>query len=455
MRGAVVDEQDLDALSEGSFDFGHFQDLDSDVDEREVENDSVDPFTAAQREQAGSQEPGAPVAANEYDSLLFTQRLLTNARTLKQLRQSGAPEVEISYEKSVLEDQKPGRVVPPDHDVPSAQGLGDNAPPQSAHRVQSSQYSDPSPLKSQRSQPSSARQPFSRERWDRLSTMDDHELVYGRYESVPVNLLRPYSFAICRLILDQTRRYQLSTELDTAESLCLQDLWRAVDLSSTPVLRVMAVNGHMILLEDKHQSAAPCTSVAYLNNTSSATVAVDSHIRLLDFHFDHVAKTNRSDRAPRNVTMVEEADEAFSESCFSSAHSFLEPLLQAADEVPFPAAQPAERHSSAARSRRQGRDSPRQNLKVDPSPVKESVVIPDQDDFTSLLVISKYETVDLDSLVQEQNDRRQKQQEAEKLYDLEAKFDIEPATQATVETNYSDKFEGQLDPNDFPLDLES
>ncbi|CCG83471.1 protein of unknown function [Taphrina deformans PYCC 5710] len=425
----VVEDQDFDALSEESFDFGHFHELDSDLDEPEVEDEVLDPFTAAQREELLEDDPEAvdlDWSARPYDDdkEAFTQKLISNAKTLKQLQESGGPTVEVEYELD-----SPPKVSPNKFSQASSGRAFPVSPEKRRVASQVSVSTDYSqqrgkveqPLRSsQATQRDSTYRAYTQRRYNTLHGLDDEDLVHGKYHSFPSRLLKPFDFETCLLILDNTKLYSLNPDVSSDQT-CIESLYNAENIMACPVFKILAQKDSRVLLEDFHKDdTAPCKVLALLPQPDAA-INDSTHIRLSRFHFDHVP-TVQAPHKKKSVTIVEEEDESFHPSTQSSQQDLFE------DEPnPFPAAQgPA-------------------SQKVLPSPMKRERV-PTGRPRGSVLVITQYEVVDIIALREEWT----REEELRQMYESEAQ-PLEVATQVTLGTDYSDPFVEHLDMQDFPV----
>lgn len=428
-----IAEQDFDALSESSFDFGHFNDLDSDQDEPELDEHSLDPFTAAQKEQVAAKSAHGEGEAEVDDQFRFTQKLLTNARTLKELRDSGIAELEIA-----LEDEEenadlglltPGRLSSPPSPLQSQSALRtpkvliETQYERQNHTQLSSfdKYED-SGIGGINA-PGSPQYQFSKVSYDMLAALPGEDLIQGRYESFPVELLRYYTFEQCRLILEQTRVYSDLILGDRSDVVCLHRIWDAHSLSSAPVLSVIGANGDKILLKDHHDS--PCTVIGLLpTRPDRANLSADA-VCLNDFHFDHVA-TKQEVQTPEGSPLRERANvQHFSDSFFSSQVTGIN----------------ADQMNHVAKPKYDAAPS-----KAPIAPIGNSKL-----SCSSVLIINKYKFMNLKDWTMQVEARKRSKAATQQLYEGEPQINLTP-TQATTQTDYSDQFENYLDMDDFPIE---
>lgn len=456
------DDQDFDALSESSFDFGHFHELDSDAEDPQVEDQGLDPFTAAQREESfalGVDEDAAVYGERpEDEKFVFTQKLLTNAQTLKQLQASGSPEIAINYEEDSKDRLQSQTRPSPDTRLPQN-------PAEDAHFLRRLSSEASLGAYSQRSKfhastkrehtpvPPQAYSNYDRQSFRLLPSLSDETLVSGRFHSFPAGLLKGYTYENCCLILDNTRVYSLDGE-GSSENICLQTLLQAKDCLKSPVLGIVARKDAKVLLQDLHSETEVCTIIGLLANSQEVLQEnresnVCQHIMLHEFHIDYVPQVSSSIVAPesseitsKRVTIVEELDESF-HSCpglsQTSAAAAGSERSNKMDDNPFPAAQ--ERYVKSPATSQQRATEPRAHSQQSKKTVK------DRDDPRSVLIITKYEFVDISDLR-----RAWDRDEANKhMYDGEDVQSINAGTQVTVETDYSDPYGEHLDMQDFPV----
>lgn len=429
----VTAEQDFDALSEDSYDFGHFHELDSDADEPEIEKDSLDPFTAAQREQAASQTLDGEAELDEDDQFSFTQRLLTNARTLKELNESGRSALEIVLEDD--EDERASTTLEGANTIPGASShphlvshLHTHTPRKVVSQRDPAVKSDTrlnvktiptGPLNS-----APFKYSFTQHSYDILVELPPEALVSGNHESFPAGLLRSCTFEQCQLILGQTRRFRNLPAAEYFQPMCLQSLWKGNDLGSSPVFRLLGSTDSRILLQDYHESQCSVIGMLTTQSLSSSIESVDS-VRLIDFYFDHAAVKLQPKHSPGKVTIEDEPDEELRDSFFSSQHSFLRKSV-AAEKMPDPmVSQDQATQSSTTKSASSAH--------------------------TSILIINRYEMLNLQEWITQRKAQQDQKAASQRLYEGESQTNVS-TTQATVETNYSDQFESFLDVEDFPLE---
>ncbi|BFZ53178.1 hypothetical protein PYCC9005_000201 [Savitreella phatthalungensis] len=318
-QGAEEFDFDLE-LTESEYDFGRLDALDSDNDD-DVQaqakddydpDDTLDPFTAAQLEEAKEQRAqgrGSDDLQNDRsfqdDADTFTQRLLTNARTLKQLRPDG-PKVELE-----LDESREG--VPGNNSAGGRPALERTARQSFSERYRElsqehainqlpsfSDYhpSQTTPLKKPVNQFSQVYMGVDKQIFQTCRYLGPDEEVVGKHEVFPARLLQPLSYEIFRRVLDRTRRYRFDEDEVRSSSgramamdpTCLYKLSRGVDASGPPVFEVTSRHGANLLLVDEHEE--PCEIVATLLAQQDGPHSTDdwetlTGVQLLDFHFDY------------------------------------------------------------------------------------------------------------------------------------------------------------------------
>lgn len=400
-------EEDFDALSKSSYDFGHFHELDTDIDEPELEQDSLDPFTAALREQAASQSFDDIPESEHDDQYSFTQRLLTNAKTLKQLKESGDPEIKIEYDIRSDEDSEPPPASPTVAAVSRSSQYHQSLQPVQTQPVSNLNEKHTRSALSGTEVPERVDYAFTKESYDQFDLLSDAHVIVGMHEAFPVNLLREYSFDECQRILARIRRYSNLPRCESIKTVCLQLLWEGSAIDHSPIFKVVGSKDDKVLLADHHKS--PCTVIGlFISQRSQLSNETDA-VRLLAFHFDHGITEMTKMKPTRRVT-IEDAPEGVEDDLF----------LTSSEEV------------SAGRGQRG------HSIRNAATPVP-------------LLVISKYESLVLKDWQEEIKVRSAANLAAQTLYDADGQNDV-TRSQPTAETSYSDQFDSYLDIEDFPLE---
>ena len=229
---------------DSDYDFGKFDELDSDLDSQpEVEQDSLDPFTAALKTEA--------VNAEEVeDRAVFTQRLFNNAQTLRQLSQDG-PAIEIEYAK---EEPEPPVIIS-QRSLPSRQSSN-----------LSQKYIKP-----------------SRDLYESVLLLPEGSSVPAKHVTLSAEVFRSLTYQQFCAVLEYTRHYQLT---ESNSSPCIQELWAGSDVTSALVMQVVSIKDNKVVLKDDH--ASPCQVLAVLQVTLS--IDVGSRIKITDCYFDHAVK---------------------------------------------------------------------------------------------------------------------------------------------------------------------
>ena len=252
-----------DASSDSEYDFGHFDALDSDVSSQaEVVQDSVDPFTAAQRAQA---EDDSVSSEDEVDDkFAFTQRLLTNAKTLRQLSQQTAS-VELEFDQN-------------DRGSPSPRKTKLDSSPSLPSRSQDSSFA-----------PSQQYVAPSRELFSTVRLLDDEVPVPGRHMQFAAGTLKQLRYPQFHAVLGMTRRYQIDA---FGPAVCLKTLWSGQDIRSSPVFQIVSFKDSKAVLQDRHES--PCRILAQFEHAIDLNSYVE--IQVLDCIFDHAATLSHPHR---------------------------------------------------------------------------------------------------------------------------------------------------------------
>lgn len=397
-------------LDESEYDFGTFRGLDSDDEAdvgRPVEDHTLDPFTAAQqleREQAASLGEDGGGDEHDDDAVNFTQRLLTNAQTLKQLRASGEPAVRVEY------DRDDGAQVPIVKDIEQeqpqlSQSFSDYRPtPGSQARSQSTPKLNRS--RSGRDAQRDGRRRYAgadRQIYDSLKRLGDDEDVVGRFETFPAGALRDLPYHVFALVLERSRRYVIDRSAlayDRPQAACLSTLALARDLHGDTVFQVVDRFEHSYILRDLHLDHTPACEVlasavegAGMGYTNTAT-----GLRLLDFHFDYAGHVEAAEGQRGEAGMPDDSSESLGRALHSSTPELLRRLGDPEPEA-----------ASATGAARLTGQSGSQATIVDPT---SEAVVP-------RLIIVQAETVDWDrfqlAVITDADRRRQ----AAKMYERE------------------------------------
>ncbi|ORY77352.1 hypothetical protein BCR37DRAFT_153415 [Protomyces lactucae-debilis] len=284
-----------DALSDNELDslFAAQGLLEETADLQEPQAVALDPFTAAQQEErtlqrqqsalsqghlSPDQVDNADADANDEDdqdlldgSFAFTQKLLTNAKTLRELQASGAPSLEIAYEADTKEPIKPSSTAT----VRASQTR--SASQRTRHRP-----SQPDRMSQQQSVYPYT--PLTESQFASMPTLADDALWQGRFESIPVRALQELSFLRAKQVLHATRVYKQSATT-MSFSTCLRDLFNAHTLLAMPVFQVCGQRGTSLLLKDAHDD--PCTVLAHALYTGLEADSITDAVQLSHFFFDH------------------------------------------------------------------------------------------------------------------------------------------------------------------------
>ena len=297
-----LDDGAYGELPESEYDFGNLDALDSDRDDDEqyVEDDTLDPFTAA--EQLERSRDGIQDDALDVDeSINFTQRLLTNAQTLKQLRASGEPAVEIAYDE---EPQDAGKTTVV-NDLGLSQSFSDYRP------TPSQQQPARSTPNLRRSRSSRAAGPQDRRRYagvdrqiyDTVKTLAGEDDVVGKYETFPARALKDLPYHVFELVLERSRRYLIPREAITYERLqttCLSMLALGRDLDGDTVFQVLDRLDENMILGDLHlDGSEPCQALT--TSVQEAGIEPATGIRLLDFHFDYALSSAQTETSSESL----------------------------------------------------------------------------------------------------------------------------------------------------------
>jgi hypothetical protein len=248
---------------------------------------TVDPFTAAQQQERALEKQQSLLSQGKYKSptveeeaeadeddeldggIAFTQKLLSNAKTLRELQASGAPALEIAYEEPAHVQSQPAPAWSPGNFRTSLQRK--RRPSQQA-RSQSQQ------------QPVHAYQELTQAQFSSMNVLADDAFWQGRFESIPVRALQELTFQQAKQVLHLTRIYKPESSLPSF-STCLRDLFEGKALKELCVFHIQEQQGTNLLLRDSHDE--PCTVLAHaLYGGLEANPQTDA-VKLSHFFFDH------------------------------------------------------------------------------------------------------------------------------------------------------------------------
>ncbi len=282
--------------------FGDLDDFDDQLfgeeEDGQVEDDTLDPFTAAAAEESAEDDFAGDVA--------FTQKLLTNAQTLKQFydSQTKAPvEVEYDYgdDEPYTLTQAPGRPRP-SHNEDEFLPLPDpfSQPSTSSPPMQ---YALPSLAKSQDvprdyeyhddqdREAEDTLDDFGIEEYRRVQAMSDGDFFQGRYEMFEASYLKHLDLARFERVTQFSRRYVFSEAVLSfpLTGVCMKILLAGRTVLVSPVFLVEEEDGDRCVLSDAHlpdEKGCQMIALAEIGVTLPSFKRGDV-VCLLEFYVDH------------------------------------------------------------------------------------------------------------------------------------------------------------------------